>query len=95
MTPAELEHSRQSMQQRWYELVQAEQRGASSQELERMYNLYIHAAEEYNRHTEADQLSHQGPDAEMSGSSQAYVSHPVPSAKASPSPRGGRKRKAS
>jgi hypothetical protein len=95
MTPAELEHSRQSMQQRWYELVQAEQRGVSSQELERMYDLYLHAVEQHNRSTEAYQLAHQEPDAEVSESSQAFVSHPAAPAKATSSTQGGRKRKAS
>lgn len=36
-------------QQRWYELVMAEQRGASIPELQRMYHSYIRSLEEYNR----------------------------------------------
>jgi hypothetical protein len=95
MIPAELEHSYQSMQQRWYELVQAEQRGASSQDLERLYDLYLHAVERYNRAIEADQLDHQEPDAEMSESSQAFVSEQTPPKRTASSTRGGRRRKAS
>ncbi len=36
------------MRQKWYDLVMAEQQGASMQVLERMYNLYMLAVEEYN-----------------------------------------------
>ncbi len=44
-----LENAEQRMQQRWYDLVMAEQQGASTQVLERMYNAYIKAVDEYNR----------------------------------------------
>ncbi|GER88199.1 hypothetical protein KDW_23610 [Dictyobacter vulcani] len=49
MIPAELEHAHQAMEQRWYELVQAEQQGASVQDLERRYERYLRAVEDYNR----------------------------------------------
>ena len=49
MTLAQLEHAQKRMQQKWYDLVMAEQRGVSIQVLERMYNSYVLAMEEYNR----------------------------------------------
>ena len=49
MTLAQLEHAQKRMQQKWYELVMAEQRGTSVQVLERMYSSYVLAMEEYNR----------------------------------------------
>jgi hypothetical protein len=49
MTGAQLEHAQKRMQQKWYELVMAEGRGAAVAVLERMYNAYILAMEEYNR----------------------------------------------
>ena len=49
MTLAQLEHAQKRMEQKWYELVMAEQHGASVQVLERMYNSYVLAMEEYNR----------------------------------------------
>ncbi len=49
MTLAQLEHAQKRMQQKWYDLVMAEQQGASIQVLERMYNSYVLAMEEYNR----------------------------------------------
>jgi hypothetical protein len=49
MTSAQLEHAQKRMQQKWYELVMAEQRGTSMQVLERMYSSYVLAMEEYNR----------------------------------------------
>jgi len=55
MIPAELEHSRQSMQKCWYDLVQAEKCGVSVQDLERMYGLYLQAVEKYNCCVNADQ----------------------------------------
>jgi hypothetical protein len=71
MTPAELEHSRRSMQNWWYELVQAEARGASLQDLERVYGLYLRAVETYNHCAEACLLDHQETDATEMESSQA------------------------
>ena len=49
MTLAQLEHAQKRMQQKWYELVMAEQRGTPIQVLERMYSSYVLAMEEYNR----------------------------------------------
>jgi hypothetical protein len=49
MTSAELEQLERRMKQKWHELVLAEQQGASIQVLERMYNMYMLAVEEYNR----------------------------------------------
>jgi hypothetical protein len=48
MAPTELECAEQRMQQRWYDLVMAEQKGAAVAVLERMYNAYMLAVEEYN-----------------------------------------------
>ena len=52
MTSEQLEHAQKRMQQKWYDLAMAEQRGASLQVLERMYNSYVLAMEEYNRCSE-------------------------------------------
>ena len=49
MTPAELECAERRTKQKWYELVTAEQQGASMQVLERLHGLYMLAVEEYNR----------------------------------------------
>ncbi len=55
MTPAQLQYAEQRMQQKWYELVMAEQQGAAIPALERMYNAYVLAMEEYNRYSNAYQ----------------------------------------
>ncbi len=52
MTLAQLEYAQERMQQKWYELAMAEQRGVASPVLERMYNAYVLAMEEYNRRRE-------------------------------------------
>ena len=49
MTPSELTSSEQRMQQKWHDLVMAEQQGTSMLVLEQMYNDYIVAVDEYNR----------------------------------------------
>ena len=49
MTSAQLEYAQKRIQKKWYELVMAEQRGTPVQVLERMYNSYVLAMEEYNR----------------------------------------------
>ena len=49
MTSAELECAERRTKQKWYELVTAEQQGASMQVLERLHGLYMLAVEEYNR----------------------------------------------
>jgi hypothetical protein len=52
---AELEYVEKRMRQKWYELVMAEQRGASLQSLERLYNAYMLAVEEYNHRLQAEE----------------------------------------
>ena len=54
----QLERAQQRMEQKWYNLVTAEQRGESVQALERLYNAYVLAMEEYNRCMEASQPVH-------------------------------------
>ena len=49
MTPSEITSSEQRMQQKWHDLIMAEQKGASMPILEQMYNAYLVAVEEYNR----------------------------------------------
>ncbi|HLI90553.1 MAG TPA: hypothetical protein VKV37_17830 [Ktedonobacteraceae bacterium] len=53
MAFTEIEHAQKRMQQKWHDLVMAEQQGASIPVLERMYNAYMLAVEEYNRCCEA------------------------------------------
>jgi hypothetical protein len=60
MTLAQLEHAQQRMQQKWYELAMAEQRGVAVAVLERMYNAYVLAMEEYNRCTDEYQREQRG-----------------------------------
>lgn len=52
MTLAQLESAQKRMQQKWYDLAMAEQRGDALPVLERMYNAYVLAMEEYNRRSE-------------------------------------------
>lgn len=59
MTLAQLDHAQKRMQQKWYELAMAEQRGAAVAVLERMYNAYVLAMEEYNRCSAEYQGEHQ------------------------------------
>ena len=49
MTSVELEYAEKRMRQKWHDLVMEEQRGASVPMLERMFNAYMLAVEEYNR----------------------------------------------
>jgi hypothetical protein len=49
MTTTELEYAERRMQQKWYDLVMAEQQGVPPHVLERMYNAYMLAVEDYNR----------------------------------------------
>ncbi len=60
MTLAELEQAEKCMQQRWRDLVMAEQQGSSLEVLEQMYDTYILLAEEYNRCCEAYEQENQG-----------------------------------
>ncbi|MBA2392522.1 MAG: hypothetical protein H0V70_07225 [Ktedonobacteraceae bacterium] len=59
MTPTELEHAEKRMQQKWYDVAMAEQKGVAVQVLERMYNAYMLAVEEYNRCSAEYQHEHQ------------------------------------
>jgi hypothetical protein len=59
MTPIELEHAEKRMQQKWYDLAMAEQKGVAIPVLERMYNAYTLAVEEYNRCSADYQQEHQ------------------------------------
>ena len=68
MTSAQLEYAQKRMQQKWFDLAMAEQRGVSTAALERMYNAYILAVEEYNR-CSAEYQSEQ---------EQEFVSDPMP-----------------
>lgn len=77
----ELEYAEKRMQQKWYELVTAEQQGASMQVLERMYQTYLLAVDEYNRCSPQQQVDRPSP------------MPPVPEKKAAPT--NGRKKKAS
>lgn len=52
-----LEAASCAMQRRWYELVQAEQRGATREVFECMYDAYMRSVEEFNRCSEL--LAHQ------------------------------------
>ncbi len=51
--PVKLEYAEKRLKQSWYDLVMAEQRGASEQALEDLYASYMQALEEYNRCSEA------------------------------------------
>ena len=61
MISKELEYAERRMQQKWYDLVMAEQQGASVQTLERLYTAYMLAVEEYNRSIGVDQGSTEQP----------------------------------
>jgi hypothetical protein len=50
-----LEYAERRMQQKWYDLVTAEQQGATVQVLERLYTAYMLAVEQYNRCVAEDQ----------------------------------------
>ncbi|GCE11142.1 hypothetical protein [Tengunoibacter tsumagoiensis] len=59
MTTNELASAAQRMQQKWSDLIKAEQQGATLLQLERLYSSYMLAVEEYNRcsahkHTDQD-----------------------------------------
>ena len=64
MTLAQLESAQKRMQQKWYDLAMAEQRGVALPVLERMYNAYVLAMEEYNRRSEEYQREIQVDDGE-------------------------------
>ena len=58
MTLAQLEYAQKRMEQKWYELAIAEQHGAAMPALERLYNGYVLAMEEYNRCSAEYQREH-------------------------------------
>lgn len=75
MTPAELGCAKRRTEQRWYELVRAEQQGASMQMLEHLYCVYMLEVEEYNRAVyEYEQRE------KYEKQREAYASNPPPSA---------------
>lgn len=53
MTPSDIEYAEKRMKQKWYDLALAEQQGASLPILERLFNTYMLAVEEYNRCSES------------------------------------------
>ena len=59
MTIAQLEYAQKRMEQKWYDLAMAEQQGAAVPTLERLYNAYVLALEEYNRCSDEYQREHQ------------------------------------
>ena len=61
MTHVDIEYAGARMRQRWRELVQEEQAGASMQVLERMFSAYMLALEEYNHCVEMAQQEEQEP----------------------------------
>jgi len=59
MASKELDYAERRMQQKWYDLVTAEQQGAAVQVLERLYTAYMLAVEKYNRCVEENQCDTQ------------------------------------
>lgn len=59
MSRAQLERAEERMQQKWYDFVMEDQQGASTQALERLYNAYMLAVEEYNHCREAAEQQQQ------------------------------------
>lgn len=59
MSQAQLERAEERMEQKWYDFVIAEQQGAPSPNLERLYNAYMLAVEEYNHCREAAEQQQQ------------------------------------
>lgn len=49
MMHRDIEYAEKRMRQKWHDLVIEEQKGASMQVLERMFNAYMLSLEEYNR----------------------------------------------
>jgi hypothetical protein len=50
MQMTELERLERRMERKWYDLAMAEQRGQPPHALERMYDAYLKALDEYIRH---------------------------------------------
>jgi uncharacterized protein YqgQ len=55
MVHRDIEYAEKRMRQKWHDLVMEEQKGASMQVLERMFNAYMLSLEEYNRCVEVVQ----------------------------------------
>ncbi len=51
----ECEYAEQRVQQKWYELVMAEEQGMPVQGLERFYQAYLRAVEDYHRCLQCEQ----------------------------------------
>ena len=62
MTSTEREYAERRMQQRWHDLVIAEQRGAAVTVLERLFNAYMLAVEEFNRSSSLPTEKHTQPE---------------------------------
>jgi hypothetical protein len=63
MTSAELEYAQKRLQQKWHDLVIEEQKGTPLPVLERLFNEYMLAVEEYNicvdkQNSETDTVVH-------------------------------------
>jgi hypothetical protein len=48
MSRTQLERAEERMEQKWYDFVMADQQGAPTPNLERLYTAYMLAVEEYN-----------------------------------------------
>lgn len=48
MSRTQLERAEERMEQKWYDFVMADQQGAPTPNLERLYTSYMLAVEEYN-----------------------------------------------
>ena len=78
MTLAQVEYAEQRMKQQWHDLVMAEQAGASLEELEQMYDLYILLAQEYNACSEAYQHQKQSRGRRKAGKAASSAARPAP-----------------
>ncbi|HTI13063.1 MAG TPA: hypothetical protein VL461_00635 [Dictyobacter sp.] len=68
-TRAQAEHQ---MQQKWYELVQAEQIGATQQTLEHFYHAYLLAVEDYQQYLQIAQPTTSQPSGSLSPTVTSY-----------------------
>jgi hypothetical protein len=77
MTSTQLEYASRRIQQKWHDLIMAEQKGASKPVLERMYNAYMLAVEEYNRCSAAASLEQEEQTAAISPERAASPARPL------------------
>lgn len=63
MSRVQLERAEERMEQKWYDFVTADQQGAATPNLERLYNAYMLAVEEYNHCREVSEQQQQQQDA--------------------------------